>query len=422
MVKIIPFKGVRYNSETIGDFSKVTSPPYDVISSEHQEMYYENNPYNIIRLILGKKTESNGEGNNRYTRAKKFLDDWLNEKVLVQDEKPCVYVYEQEFQRKGVPKSRKGFIALAKLEPYSNRIVLGHERTHLAPIKDRFELMKATKCNMSPIFSIYESDRGKIDGILEEESKKEPVIDFSDRKNVKNRLWRIDDEDKIKLIAEKMAGKKIFIADGHHRYETALHFREENGAGVADYVMMMFIDRNNPGLIVMPTHRLVSNIENFDSKKFIDGLEKYFLVEETNKHELFEEMDKNRDKNCFGIHVGKRFYLLKLNDSKIMNELMPGKSDSLKKLDVSVLHSVVLKKLLGISDGDINLQKNISYVKSKHVAVSAVGSGEAQIAFFLNPTKISEVTSVAMADEKMPQKSTYFFPKLITGMVINKFG
>ncbi|MFH1586468.1 MAG: DUF1015 domain-containing protein [Candidatus Diapherotrites archaeon] len=422
MVEIAPFRGVRYNSETMGDFSKITSPPYDVISPEHQKMYYENSPYNIIRLILGKDGEDDDEGNNRYTRAKKFLDEWLNEKVLVQDEKPCVYLYEQLFQRKGVPKSRKGFIALAKLEPYSKKIVLGHERTHLAPITDRFELMNATGCNMSPIFSLYKSDKGEIDKLLEEESNKEPLIEFSDRKNVKNRLWIIDDYSKIKLITDCMANRQIFIADGHHRYETALHFQEKNGKGIADYVMMMFIDIANPGLIVMPTHRLVSNIENLDSGKFIDELKEYFCVEEKNKPELFEEMEKCRNVNCIGFHIGKRFYLLKLKDGKIMDDLMPGKPDALKKLDVSVLHSLVLQNLLGISEEDIKMQKKVSYVKSKHVAISAVGSGEAQMAFLLNPTKIDEVTSVAMANEKMPQKSTYFFPKLLTGMVINKFG
>jgi len=275
---------------------------------------------------------------------------------------------------------------------------------------------------MSPIFSLYHSEEQVIKNLLKEETENPPFIEFTDRKGVVNRLWKINDNEKINQLAERMQGKQIFIADGHHRYETALHFQEKKGNGVADHVMMTFVDISDPGLMILPTHRLILPSENSDPKKLLSDLKGYFSVEEKNKNELFKEMNQMDGEKVFGFYSAKRFYLLKLMNNRIMNKLMPDKPDSLKNLNVSVLHSLILDKIMGIDKEKVKQQRHVSFVKSKLVAIRAVDNGYASAAFFLNPTKIEEVNDIAMADEKMPQKSTYFFPKLLSGMIINKFG
>jgi len=316
-----------------------------------------------------------------------------------------------------------------KIEEFSKGVVLPHEETLSKAKEDRFNLMKATNCNFSQIYSLYMDNEHKIVNRLDKLSEGKPEIELTDGDGVTHRLWIVTDKDEIKAICGDFANKKLYIADGHHRYETALNYRNycrENGIGDGgeDYVMMMLVDMEHDGLVVLPTHRLVRDLPSFDKEKILTDCREYFEVtEEDNVNEAESKLKElyNEGKKAFAFYSGGNGYdLLVLKDENVIAELLPEKSKASQGLDVTVLHTLVLEKIFGIDAENMAKQINLTYTRLFDEAIESVRTGKAQCSFILNPTRVTEIRDVAAAGEKMPQKSTYFYPKLITGLVMNK--
>ncbi|NTW06054.1 MAG: DUF1015 domain-containing protein [Peptococcaceae bacterium] len=434
MATIVPFKGIRYNPEKIENMAEVTTPPYDVIDTQAQDNYYKKNPYNIIRLEYGKALPEDSPANNRYTRAADMFKAWQSEAVLQADREPSIYLYQQEFFVDGKKILRTGFICAVKVEPYENGVVLPHEETLPKHKADRLELMKACKCNFSPVFSLY-SDQDMLTNNLLHKSinNRQPDAVFTDENQETQRLWVINDRETISRIQETMKNKTVYIADGHHRYETALNYKnlasgsESKSNPLSDYVMMLLVNLYDPGLVVFPTHRLVKNISTKNSSSLISKLEDTFklnefdLLPDKSNFKDFLNTLKNLSPHVFGLYLESgKLYLAKIKDEKSLMELMPQeKSEAWRNLDVSVLHSLIFDRLLEIGPEQLAMGDYVTYTREEIGALKAVDKGEYQLAFFLNPTKVEEVTQVAANLEKMPQKSTYFYPKVTTGLVIN---
>ncbi len=426
MAEIKAFRGMRYNTAKSGSLDSLVCPPYDIISDEQREEYIRKNPCNIIRLELPKG------GDSRYAEAGDILEKWLSDGVLAMDGKESIYVYKMEFTANGERKSLKGFVALVKLEDFSKGVVLPHEETLSKAKQDRFGLMSETFCNFSQIYSLYMDEDGFVYSLADGCSQGAPDMSVTDGDGTVHTMWRIDDERVISSLTAAFADKKLYIADGHHRYETALNFHKhlvaEGKASEGDlsgYIAMMLVNMENEGLVVFPTHRIVKGLENFDPSEITEECEKYFNIEEDIE---ISEINKalrehySAGRKAFAFYCGKQARIMVLRDSGAVRKLLPGMSDAYCGLDVSVLHSLVLERILGIDKENMANQKNLTYTRSAEEAIAAVDSGSADCAFILNPTRVPEIRDVALAGEKMPQKSTYFYPKLITGLVMNKFG
>jgi len=442
MAEIIPFKGLRYNEELVGDISNVVTPPYDVISSKEQDNYYNISEYNCIRLELSKEMAGDDDSNNKYTRAAQTLQEWIDNRVLVEEEKPCIYIYQQDFSLSSTEHyTRTGFIALVRLEEFSKGVILPHENTLAKPKEDRLKLMRACGANFSQIFSLYDDKNKDISKILKQYcSNNDPVISLE--KGIagsQERVWAISDVDIIDKIRKIMADKKLFIADGHHRYETALAYRNElkeknpnhTGNELYNYVMMMLVDMDDPGLVVLPTHRMVSNIDNFDEKEFLQKASINFNIEKYETNGL--SFEKLCEKIKFiledgGLHTFVYYgnekdvvYRLQLKDPNVMEKFHSDRHASYRDLDVAILHTLLLENILGIGAKQLTNQENLTYTHSIDEGVKEVQEGRQQMAFFMLPTTVKQIQAVSYAGEKMPQKSTYFYPKLLTGLVFNKF-
>ena len=423
MAEIRPFRALRFCSGTAGDISELTCPPYDIISEEERRAFLSRNPHNIIRLELPR-------GERPYEEAGATLRNWLSDGVLKRDAAPGLYIYEEEFEAYGEKKSVKGVVCLVKIEEFSKGVVLPHEETLSKAKTDRFNLMKATHCNFSQIYSLYMDEQHTTLSRLDALSQDTPRYEFSDGA-VTHRLWVVNDKEAIGAIRADFADRKLYIADGHHRYETAINFRnwcreeEISKEGDApDYVMMMLVDMQHPGLVVFPTHRLVRGLEDFDADALLAGCREYFDIFPM---ERMEELEPSlnalyrQGKKAFAYYGGgEGWQLLILKDLSVMERLLPEKSAASRGLDVTVLHSLVLERILGIDAENMAQQINLTYTRSMEEAIASVRSGSSQCAFLLNPTRVTEIRDVAAAGEKMPQKSTYFYPKLITGLVMNQ--
>ena len=444
MAKIIPFKGILYNKEKIRDMKDVVAPPYDVISPSEQEELYKRHDNNVVRLILGKESNSDTPDNNRYTKARDSFDSWQRDSILIKDAFPSIYVYSQEYhlgETEGFEKKRRlGFIALSKLENFGEGKIHPHENTLAKPKEDRLKLMQHCNANFSSIFGLFSDPSKRIDSVLKDYMRHSPLYDLVDDAGMRHTLWAIRDNKVIQIITGVMSDKQVFIADGHHRYETAINYRNEmreklpnfTGEELYNYVMMYFTNTNSEGLSILPIHRLVSNLSNFDKKKIIKKAGEFFNIEKlslnesdekTVKQKLFSDMkERGKKEHIFGMYLGNDEYLLlTLKDEDVLDRLITNsRHPSWKKLDVTILHTLLIEKVLGVSEKNLAEQKNITYTISEDEAIKDVKAGKYQIALFLNPTKIEEVKDVATAGEKMPQKSTFFYPKLITGLVMNK--
>jgi uncharacterized protein (DUF1015 family) len=420
MAEIKPFRALRYTGKA-GDIAKLTCPPYDIISEEQRLAYLAENPHNVVRLELPK-------GENPYAQAGETLKSWLADGILRRDSDPGFYIYEEEFEAYGVRKKVKGFVCLVKLEEFSKGIILPHEETLSKAKEDRFHLMEATGCNFSQIYSLYMDEAHTTGARLDALSSGKPRYEFSDGA-VTHRMWIVNDREVIKAICADFENRKLYIADGHHRYETALNYRNrrrEQGTatGGEDYVMMMLVDMEHDGLVVFPTHRLVRGLKDFNAEKLLAACGEKFEVTpeedvgtaETTLNDLYLQ-----GKKAFAFYAGgSGWTLLVLKDPGAMDAVLPDKSEAYRGLDVSVLHSLILEKYLGIDKENMANQVNLTYTRSSAEAVESVKKGESQCAFILNPTRVTEIRDVAAAGEKMPQKSTYFYPKLITGLVMNQ--
>ena len=425
MAEIKGFQGLRF-TEKAGTIETLTCPPYDIIPEAQRKAYLAENPHNVIRLELPK------EGKNPYAQAGETLRAWMDEGIVARDDKESLYIYEEEFEAHGARMSVKGFVCRVKIEEFAKRVVLPHEETLSKAKTDRFNLMQATFCNFSQIYALYIDEKRDAAKRIDALSAGAPDVELTDQGGVIHRLWTVTDKAAIAALCGDLADNKLYIADGHHRYETALNFRDDcRKKGISkegddvDYVMMMLTDMNHEGLVVFPTHRQVRDLEHFDAAAAMKACEPYFeLTEKTDVTSM--ESDLNAlylaGKKAFGFYIGGgRWTLMTLKDMAPVRALMTGKSEALQALDVSVLHTLVLEKLFGIDKENMANQVNLTYTRSFDEAIEGVDSGAFQCSFILNPTRVSEILDVAANGEKMPQKSTYFYPKLITGLVMNKF-
>ena len=427
MAVIKPFKGMRFDTEKAGELKTLCCPPYDIISEEERKEFIKQNEYNVIRLELPK------EGEDVYARAGEVLDMWRAKGILIHEDKPAIYIYEMEFNAYNKRRSVKGMIARVKVEEFSKGVILPHEFTLSKAKTDRFNLMKATNCNFSQIYALYMDSEHTTLKTIDEQSDFDAQYEFTDDDNITHRLWVCTDEAVIAKLINDFADRKLYIADGHHRYETAVNYRNwcrENGISKEgdpqDYQMIYLVDMEHPGLIVFPTHRMVRDLESFDKNKVLKSCEEYFDIEKYtsvgNMNTVLTKQYKE-GKKAFAFYCGKgEWYLLTLKDIAVMDSVLPELSPASRQLDVSVLHSLVLEKTMGIDKENMANQINLTYTKFFEEAIMKVDKGEFQCSFILNPTRVTEIRDVAAAGEKMPQKSTYFYPKMITGMVMNDIG
>lgn len=422
MAEIKSFRGLRFNG---GDLNSLVCPPYDIISDEQRNSFLKENPHNIIRL-------ERPLGENCYKNAGETLKNWLSDSILKLDDKDGIYVYEMEFSADGIKNSVKGFVSLVKLEDFSKGIILPHEETLSKAKTDRFNLMSETYCNFSQIYSLYMDEDGKSFSLIDSCSQEKPDMQVTDSDGTVHRMWCIYDENLISDLKKLFADKKLYIADGHHRYETALNFhRHLCSEGISDenslsgYIEMMLVNMENSGLVVFPTHRIVRDVNNFNSEEIIEKCKEYFEVSENeNIDNIKNKLDicYDQGKKAFAMYTGgKNYTLLVLKDSLAVKKICPNMSDAYCNLDVTVLHSLILERILGIDKENMANQINLTYTRDYEEAIKAVASDNVNCSFILNPTRVSEIRDVALANEKMPQKSTYFYPKLITGLVMNKF-
>ena len=426
MAEIKPFKGLRY-TEKAGDISDIACPPYYIFSSEEKIALLEKSPNSLIRLEL--PVIGGSEDIEQYRSAGETLRAWLRDEILKRDEKDSIYIYEMDFSVQGKNYKVKGFVSLVKLEPFSKGIILPHEETLSKAKTDRFNLMKVTGCNFSQIYSLYMDEDNSVFGLIEGASQKGPDTVFTDKDSVTHRMWCVDDSAFITELTAKMADKKLYIADGHHRYETALNYQKyvENNldeTGSSDHVMMMLVNMENIGLVVFPTHRIVRDLPSFDYNAVCDKCKEYFDITpylNREKGEAGLEQAYREGKKAFVMFTGDNNYtLLVLKDISVMDTVIPEGCKALRQLDVSVLHSLVLERIFGIDKENMAGQINLTYTRSADEAIGTVDGQRANCCFLLNPTRVGEIREVAAAGDKMPQKSTYFYPKLTTGLVMNK--
>ncbi len=434
MANVLPFRAFRYDPQQVAP-SRAVTQPYDKITPAMQDRYYAASPYNLVRLILGRRHDSDNTADNVYSRAGASFREWRQQGILRQDSLPSVYAYAQRFSAPGTSMEleRRGFIALGRLEDYSAGVVFRHEQTLAKPKADRLELLRATRAHFGQLFMLYE-DSGEIDALLN--FSDEAMISVTDEYGVLHRVWQISDRAVIDSARSRMAEKKLIIADGHHRYETALAYRDEcrtaassapsspDQAAPYEYAMMTFVNMNSPGLVILPTHRVVHSLESFSAEQFRGSAAAAFDV---------EEIDTPGDAACAVAilreagRAGTALMAVTANRTFLIHKPQPaalqffaGSSILQQSLDVVQLHKCLLEGVLKLSADSIREQKNISYVRDAAEALAQVrgSNAHANIAFLMNPCRVAQVRNIAFAGEVMPQKSTDFYPKLLSGLTI----
>ncbi|HYR90241.1 MAG TPA: DUF1015 domain-containing protein [Terriglobia bacterium] len=405
MANVYPFRSLRYANKV--PLEKVVTQPYDKISKEMQDRYYALHPNNIIRIVLGKTGPEDSATNNVYTRAAAYLKEWRAEGILEQIPVPAFFAYFQRFAVPGTTetRTRKGFVGLGRLEDYANKVVFPHERTLIGPKKDRLELLRHTRTHFEQIFMLYEDATGKIDGVLDEISGRVPDIQLDDEYGVRHTMWTIADAQSAALIQREMADKKLIIADGHHRYETGLAYRDETGGQKgSERLPMTFFNMSSPGLTILPTHRVISNVPGFDSTTLLERAAAFF--------------DPGEGAVTIEVFVDGKSSSIHLKPSLDLARLMPDLSARQRTLDVVVLHRLILEKCLGITEDAVKKESHITYVRERDSALNAVREGKAQAAFLLNPTRLDQMRDIAYESNVMPQKSTDFYPKVLSGLTM----
>jgi uncharacterized protein (DUF1015 family) len=444
MADIQPFRAYRYDPNRVA-LNDVLTQPYDKIDASMQERYYAASPYNLIPVEKGRAFASDAPEDNVYTRAAAKIDEWLGEKILVQDPVPSMYVYAQEFVAPGGPSRRVriGFIALLRVEDYEAHVIFRHERTLSGPKADRIELLRRTRAQTGQLFLLYDDPARQIDTWLEQTARTPPLVDLADEFGVTHKLWPVSDPAFVARVQKAMAQKKLVIADGHHRYETALHYRNEcrertgetDPLAAPEFAMATFINTHSRGLVILPTHRLVSHLPNFNFEQFREALVPLFdwysypfaSVEEkaTAYAEFRKDLERpNHGRRAMGVYPGEieagtgAFYLFALRKNVDLEAELPGISPEQAALDVVLLHRLILEKGLGITAEAVTGEKNLTYEREMPAAIAAVDCRGAQIAFLLNPCRVEQVTRIALAGDVMPQKSTDFYPKLLSGITV----
>jgi uncharacterized protein (DUF1015 family) len=437
MAEIKPFKGIRYNSQKV-KLEEVITEPYDRIPPFLQEEYYKRNPYNVVRIILGKDDDPEHPEKDKYKRANAYLGQWEKEGILEREGQDALYLYEQEFQARNEKKKRMGFISRVKLEEFSSRKVLPHEKTFPKHKVGRLNLLKATNTNTGQIFLLYSDDDDRVSKAIHGAlAKAEMGAEVRDEDNFRHRFWIIKDKDDIQRIQEAMADKVLIIADGHHRYETSLDYQklktEEKdtveGTESFNYIMMTLFRTDDPGLIILPTYRLVKGLDKLSDQEFKDLLGQYFEISEFDWHDTSDPtaVENIQEKVLSGTHVFGAFipqlnkaFVFSLKSEDILDsEITEERSKEWKCLDVAILHSLIIDKLEALSSEPFSLENNVSYIRNLEQGIEKTVKGEFQMIFLLNPVSLFQVREVVENGELMPQKSTDFFPKLKSGLVMN---
>jgi uncharacterized protein (DUF1015 family) len=441
MAEIFPFRAVRYNTQRVAP-EKVLTQPYDKITAEMQERYYAASPYNLIAIEKGKVLASDSAADNVYTRAARKFEQWLRDGIMVQDAEPAIYAYFQNYALPGTSQNleRRGFIALGRLADYSEGVVYRHEHTLTGPKADRRELLRQTRCQTGQLFLLYGDPAREVDAILLEGTKAQPTAEMRDEYGVQHRLWAISDASGVQKIAQLMSAQKLVIADGHHRYETALAYRDECRAKAgridpdAPYEKAMWtcFNVNQDALTILPTHRLVRDVAGFSVEKFVKAASAYFnwyaypFASATEREESFAEFRHDMERrgragHAIGFYAGEaKFYLLVLRNTAELERLLPDMTPAQRQMDVVLLHRLLLHRCLGITAEKVTAEANVSYEREMERAIAAVDEKRAQIAFLVNPVKVKTVMEVALGGDVMPQKSTDFYPKLLSGLCIYK--
>jgi uncharacterized protein (DUF1015 family) len=424
------FRGFRYDLGRVGMLSDVVAPPYDVIDSHLQQALYDRSPYNAIRLELTREEPNDTDTSNRYTRAAQTLRSWLGEDALKQDSRPNLYVCEQEFTVEGTTYRRRGFFARVRLEPFGTGRIFPHEETMSGPKEDRLKLYRATGMNLSPVFGLYPDEQNEVFARLEPLLRTLP-LQATDHLGVTSRLWPIIEERAITAVAGLMAPRPVFIADGHHRYETAVRYLEEqraagmvpNDESPANFVLMMLVGMNDPGLVILPTHRLVSGFPHLTADQLRSALEPHFHLETIGAgaaagEETWELIEADGTQAMLGFHTlsDHTWQLARFVAPRLMEEHAPDHSADWRDLAVSVLHELVLNRLLPVSIGG---RAKCRYVHLLSEVNQAIAANDCPLAVLVPPATMGHVERIAGNREKMPPKSTYFYPKLLTGLVFN---
>jgi len=440
MARIYPFRAWRYNPSAVR-LADVVTQPYDKISPAMQQAYYQRSPYNLVRIILGLPELFDAEkGENVYSRAARDFRSWREQGVLVQEHDPCVFAYAQRFRVPGtdIVKERRGFIALGKLHDYSEKVVFRHEQTLSKPKSDRLNLLKATRAHFGQIFMLYSDPSGSVEKNLYDGNGTADA-EVTDEYGVLHRLWRVNNPSAIGLLTTAMADKKLIIADGHHRYETALNYAREHGHATVQAessgsglpqppypeaaVMMTFVNMDSDGLVILPTHRVVHSLEGFELAAFRAKAEEFFAVETLAPGDAqsylatLTSQATSQMGTAFVAVTRSGDFLLRAKPEK-MAKALAEVPERQRQLDLTQLHSIVLDRLLGLDAEKVREQMNLRYLRDAGEAVDQVRKGEADVAFLTNPVTMEQLREVAFAGEVMPQKSTDFFPKLLSGLTI----
>jgi uncharacterized protein (DUF1015 family) len=445
MAQVYPFRAFRYNPENArAPFERLLTQPYDKISPAMQEKYYAADAHNLIGVEKGRASVTDNAQNNVYTRAAAALEDWIGKRVVMQDPEPAFYGYTQEYTVPGTEerRTRRGFIGAGKLEEYSAGVVFRHEHTLSGPKADRLEMLRHTRTHTGQLFMLYSDAERRVDTILQDaEASAAPVTEMHDEYGVLHRLWRFSEPERVAAIQKAMADQKLVIADGHHRYETALNYRNEcrtragKVAADAPYerAMMTFVNTRSEGLTILPTHRVAARLHDFNWAEVRRHLEPWFtaetfsLADEHTKAEARQEflrrLSQTRNRRAIGAYPaaepGKRaFYILFLREGADLARLLPSVSPLQRELDVVLLHEGILEPALGITPQSVTAEANLTYEREAGAALDAVDSGAAEIAFLLNACDVEQVMKIATSGEVMPQKSTDFFPKLMSGITM----
>jgi uncharacterized protein (DUF1015 family) len=433
MANIRPFRGVRYNLEKIDDLSTVISQPYDRVRHGLQDKYYTQSPHTIVRIIKGKEKAGDNEENNVYTRARDYYQAWLQEGILIREQSPALYVLHQTtLLPDGSTKTRKGLIAALELSRFDEGVVLPHERTLSGPKVDRLNLMRATAVNFGHIFMLYPGRR--INEILQPILEKQQSVEARDlfEHDAVQQFWPVTDPEVIQAVVEEMAPRRnLIIADGHHRYETALNYRDEMRAKYPDappnagfnYRMVTLVSMEDPGLVILPTHRLIYSYDQMDGAAALERAQEYFEVTPMAGRAALEAAlaEAKPSHPRLGFYDGA-YAVLTLRDPAVLEKLLPDRSPDWRLLDVSVLHELFIERVLGLDKAVVEAKTNIEYLRDPQMGYDGVDKGEANFLLVMNPTRMEQVRDCTAAGEKMPQKSTDFFPKVISGLVMMPIG